>query len=169
MDFYIKNKVITLDEGTLPPEGIIGDNTDYVARFIFDEEWAGKIKTAKFIGRGKFKECVLDDNDTCEIPLEILKSGIVDVGVFAGNLKTSTKAMLVVKPSILDKYGLPADPQPDVYAQLLEMIEEIRDKAVSDEEVQEAVNNYLAENPVEVPTTTVKMWSEEDFAEGEEV
>lgn len=171
MDFYIKNKRCTLDKNTLPDEeNLVGDNTDYTAHFFFDEEWEGLVKTARFVGcNDKYADAVLAEDDTCEIPLAILKSGVVRVGVFAGDLVASTGAILAIDPSILDKLGLPADPPPEVYAQLLEMIEEIRDKAVSDEEVQDAVNNYLAENPVEVPTSTVKMWSEEDFAEGEEV
>ena len=171
MDFYIKNKRCILDKNTLPDaENLVGDNTDYKARFIFDEEWNGLVKTARFVGcNDKYADVVLAEDDTCEIPLAILKSGVVRVGVYAGDLTASTGAILAIDPSILDKLGLPADPPPDVYTQLMDMIVEIRDKAVSDEEVQEAVDNYLTENPVEVPTTTIKTWTEEDFAEGEEV
>ncbi len=171
MDFYIKNKIITLDKNTLPDEKtLVGDNTGYIARFKFDSEWEGLVKTARFIGRGgQYADEVLTKDDSCEFPLAILKSGLVEVGVFAGNLKASMGTKLRINPSILEKLGLPADPPPDVYTQLTEMIKEIRDTAVSDEEVQEAVNKYLEENPVEVPTSTVKMWSEEDFTEGEEV
>ena len=170
MDFYIKNKRCILDKNTLPDaENLVGDNTDYMARFIFDEEWDGLVKTARFVGcNDKYADAVLAKDDTCEVPLAILKSGVVRVGVFAGDLVASTGAIMAIDPSILDKLGLPADPPPDVYTQLVKMVEEIRETAVSDEEVQEAVNNYLEENPVEVPTTTVKMWTEEDFAEGEE-
>lgn len=152
MDFYIKNKRCILDKNTLPDEKtLVGDNTDYTARFIFDEEWNGLMKTARFVGcNDKYADAVLTEDDTCEIPLAILKSGVVRVGVFAGNLAASTGAMLSIAPSILDRLGLPADPPPDVYTQLMDMIVEIRDKAVSDEEVQEAVKAYFQENGTSV-------------------
>lgn len=51
---------------------LIGDNADYIARFIFDEEWNGKIKTARFIMKGIHSDVILED-DQCTIPVEILK------------------------------------------------------------------------------------------------
>ena len=34
MEFAVKNRIITKPDGVL-----IGDNADYSARFVFDEEW----------------------------------------------------------------------------------------------------------------------------------
>ena len=58
MDFYIKNKIIQLDKESLKEDEkkVIGDNTEYVANFIFDEEWNGKVKTARFINNGIYKD-----------------------------------------------------------------------------------------------------------------
>lgn len=146
MDFYIKDKIITLDKDTLPPEGVVGDNSDYIANFFFDEEWEGKEKTARFIGKTGYKDVFLNQ-DSCNFPLEVLKGGLVLVGVYAGDLESSTAARVPVLASILNDDGLPANPTPDVYAQLTEMIKEIRDKAVSDEEIAEAVRQYMEANP----------------------
>lgn len=153
MDFYIKDKIITLDKNTLPPDGVVGDNTGYTANFFFDDGWTGGEKTARFIGNdGKHKDVILN-GDSCEFPPEVMKSGLVRVGVFAGNLETTTPAIVPIRASILDKDGLPADPTPDVYTQLTEMIKEIRDKAVSDEEIAEAVRKYMEDNPPVTITT----------------
>ena len=155
MDFYIKDKIITLDKNTLPPEGVVGDNAYYFAKFFFDEEWSGKVKTARFIGRKGYKDMVLQD-DWCYIPLESMKSGLLLVGVYAGeDLQSTTAARVPIIASVLDDDGLPADPTPDVYTQLTEMIREIRDKNVSDEQISEAVRKFMeANSPITITTLT---------------
>lgn len=155
MDFHVKDKIITLDESTLPPEGVIGDNAFYFANFFFDEEWKGKEKTARFIGKKGYKDMVLN-NDWCYIPLEVMKSGLLLVGVYAGELQATTSARIPVLASILEDDGLPADPTPDVYTQLRDMIIEIRDKGVSDEQISEAVRNFMESNPAVTIMTLTK-------------
>lgn len=119
MDFYIENKIIRFDKSTLTGKKIVGDNTDYRANFFFDDEWKGKTKTARFINNGIYKDIILDENDSCYIPLEVMKAGNMNVGVYAGNLATSTPAKVKITASILEEHGLPADPTPDVYAQIM--------------------------------------------------
>ena len=46
------------------------------------------------------------------------------VGVFAGDLSTSTPAIVHCKPSILDGEDVPAPPREDVYSQIVELCEE---------------------------------------------
>ena len=52
----------------------ISYNLDYVAEFHFDEEWNGKVKTARFVQNKEYFDVVLAD-DRCEIPP--LKTGFV--------------------------------------------------------------------------------------------
>lgn len=125
MYFYIKNKIIQLDKQSLQKKKIIGDNTEYVANFIFDEEWNGKVKTARFINNGIYKDVILNDKDSCNIPIEVMKSGIVEVGVYAGNLQTTTATCVMITPSILEKYGIPSDPTPEIYAQIIAIVENL--------------------------------------------
>ena len=154
MNFYIKNKIITLDKDTLPPDGVVGDNAYYFANFFFDEEWEGKEKTARFIGKNGYKDMVLNEN-WCYIPLEVMKSGLVLVGVYAGDLESTTAARIPVIASILNDDGLPADPTPDVYTQLRNMIIEIRDKNVTDEQIDEALREYMeSHSPITITTLT---------------
>lgn len=163
VEFYVSNRICTLDESTLPQQGIVGDNP-YVAHFNFDNEWAGKEKTAKFIN-GNIHVDMFLENDTCNFPPEVLSSGLIKVGVFSVGI-VSTEARVPINASILEQGGVPADPTPNVYEQLLKAIAEIRDSSVSDEEIEAAVQKYLEQNPIETPHVTVRQWSEEDFEEG---
>lgn len=166
VEFYVSNRICTLDESTLPQKGIVGDNP-YVAHFNFDDEWAGKAKTARFINGTIVMHQFLVD-DTCDFPPEVLESGLIKVGVFSGNI-TSTEARVPINASILDTGGLPADPTPNIYEQLLNAIEEIKNNSVSDDEIEDAVQKYLEENPIETSHFTIRQWTEADIEEGEDV
>ena len=124
----------------------IGDNADYVAEFSFDDEWNGHIKTARFIQGEKMVELILSD-DKCVIPVEILKGGILKVGVYTDTM-TSTMCFVSIKESIKESDGITVQPTPDVYAQIIRMIEELGEVTVSDEQIEEIVIKYLEENPV---------------------
>ena len=56
------------------------------------------------------------------------------VGVFAGNLHTTTAACIGAKRSILSSSGVPADPAPDVYAQIMELIQGLQAPETTDME-----------------------------------
>lgn len=97
----------------------ISYNSDYIAEFHFDDEWNGKVKTARFVQNGEYVDVVLAD-DRCQIPP--LKTGFIRVGVFTDSM-TSTYADVYYKTSIKDGSGNPTEPPEDVYAQLTALIE----------------------------------------------
>ena len=119
MDFYIRNKVITLDKSSLPEEGLIQNNF-YTVTFHFDDEWFERQKTARFITGDKYVDIVIA-NDTCTFPYDAM-GPITQIGVFSGKLRTTTSAYVSFAPSILSKQGFPADPTPDVYNQVMDRI-----------------------------------------------
>ena len=151
MKFEVKNRIISRidvdSDHTKPP---IGDNSDYCAEFTFDSEWDGHIKTARFIKDGNYAEKILQ-NDKCLIPVEVLKHGNLKVGVFSADM-TSTQCEVYVKPSIKESLGSPAEPTPDVYAQIIKMIEDIGQPVISEAQIEKAVNDYLAEHPIDAVT-----------------
>ena len=103
-------------------EEYICGNGDFAVVFVFDEEWAEiEPKTARFIHGDQHTDVVFTGN-RCEIP-KILDTARMKVGVYAGDLQTTTPATVQCKQSILCGAGLPADPTPDVYAQLMEKID----------------------------------------------
>ncbi len=135
-------------------------NKDFTIGFVFDDEWNEfETKTARFIHGGEHTDIVFTGAE-CKVP-KILDTKRMEVGVYAGDLYTTTPAMVRCKRSILCKGGLPADPSPDVYAQIMEMMESFT--GVDPETVAKAVNDYMAENPVTVTETdpTVPDWAKQ--------
>jgi len=99
-------------------------NSDFVIDFDFDAEWAEHpAKTARFDpGNGQPVDIVFTGS-RCPVP--ILKgTHSVRVGVFAGNLYTTTAAYVPAKKSILCGSGTPVEPAPDVYAQIMAILNE---------------------------------------------
>lgn len=100
---------------------IVCGNSDYQIRFLFDAEWdAHAVKTARFIYNGIVVDKVFEGN-TVDVPV-IRNAPIAAVGVFAGALQTTTPAFIPCMKSILCSDGLPPDPAPDVYAQIMELL-----------------------------------------------
>ena len=121
------NIVIT-DKVALPDANapiIICGNSSYVIDFVFDNEWnEHEIKTALFTFKrnGQKKSIpVVFTGTQCNVPI---LSGIdeVYVGVFAGELQTTTPAKLFCKKSALCDVAKIEDPPKDVYTQLLEVL-----------------------------------------------
>ena len=99
---------------------VVCGNSDYAVRFDFDAEWeAYDLKTARFVSEDGSYTDVQFEGDTCTIPI-LRNTRTLLVGVFAGNLRTTTAALIHAVPCITDPDGTPADPTPDVYAQLME-------------------------------------------------
>lgn len=97
---------------------IVCGNSDYIAVFDFDAEWdAYETKTARFIWNGKYTDVVFTGTK-CPVPVITGAFGVL-IGVYAGDLHTTTAATVDTEKSILCRNGLPADPPPDVYAQII--------------------------------------------------
>lgn len=96
----IENKIaVRLDE-----KEIVCGNSNYTITFTFDEEWVkhdGKIARFTFLKNEKTKYIdVTFSGNSCKVPI---LSGIdkVSVGVYAGDLQTTTGAVIRCKKSIL--------------------------------------------------------------------
>ena len=117
INVMVRNK-IAVSDGV---EYVCG-NSDYIVAFDFDDEWsAHETKTARFAYGTEFRDIVFQ-GDSCPVPI---LSGVYsfNVGVYAGNLSTTTPAIVKARKSILCGNGTPAAPSEDVYAQIMEMIE----------------------------------------------
>ena len=129
MDIQVKvaNKVASVIGSPV----IVCGNSDYNISFDFDTEWEGQnVKTARFIykkdGKLQFRDVVFSGS-VAAVPV---LSGIDEVylGVYAGELHTTTPARILCKRSILCPNPEPApEPSADVYKQLLEVINNIPD------------------------------------------
>lgn len=98
---------ITVQNKEAAPIGaplIVCGNSDYTIDFDFDEEWDGMaIKTARFVwvedGQVKYFD-VIFGSEPCPVPI-LSNTRAVRVGVFAGELKTTTPAIIPCARSIL--------------------------------------------------------------------
>lgn len=83
---------------------IVCDNSDYTIKFTFDTEWAAadnKIARFSFLKNGLNRYIdVPIENDTCNVPI-LSDIEAVAVGAYAGNLQTTTGAVIKCKKSIL--------------------------------------------------------------------
>lgn len=119
----VENKIARLAEECC----IVCGNSDYFIEFEFDEEWSEhSIKTARFAFRDKIIDVVFEGS-TVNVPI-LEKTKIVSVGVFAGDLITTTPVKIDCELSILCGGGMPADPPPEVYAQIVELYTTSYDK-----------------------------------------
>lgn len=116
INISVENKIAESDGSSY-----ICGNSDFVVNFAFDSEWdAYGTKTARFSYNGSYVDVVFDGNQ-CAIPI-ISDTYFFLVGVYAGNLHTTTPARVPCKKSILCDTGSPADPTPDVYNQIMDKL-----------------------------------------------
>lgn len=99
-------------------------NGDFVVGFVFDSAWNEiETKTARFIHGGEHTDIVFTGTE-CKVP-KILNVKRMEIGVYAGDLHTTTPALVQCRKSILCGGGAPADPVPDVYAQIMNLLNDL--------------------------------------------
>lgn len=117
----IHNKIASPADGS----SIVCGNSDYALTFTFDSEWDDyPVKTmhAAWIQNGEKMHCDIEfEGTTCYLP-PIYNAISVLVGVYAGDIRTSTPAYILCLPCITDNAVLHPDPSPDIYDQLLEYL-----------------------------------------------
>lgn len=118
INIEVRNKI-----AKSPVEKIVCGNSDYVIAFDFDEGWDKYVeKTAFFVcNNGVTLPPVIFQGNQCPVPV-ISNTTMVSVGVSAGDLHTTTKAVIGCEKSIRCGLNEPQEPKPDVYAQLMQMI-----------------------------------------------
>lgn len=156
INITVAHKVAVSDTQT-----IVCDNSDYMVHWTLDEEWSAyDTKTMRTIYMdGTFKDTVFSGNTialpVCTVP------GVVQIGLFAGNLRTSRVAILRALPSVRSGAGAPADPTPDVYDQLMELIKGLG--GADPDDIAKAVADYLAAHPIEETDPTVPEWAKAEI------
>lgn len=171
-----KNIKIHIKDRVAVAEGdpvIICGNSDYTVTFSFDEEWGqARAKTARF----KFNTAEgpehLDqpfEGDTVAVP-ELSNVREVEVGVFVGDLNTTTGASIRCKPCIRCGSGAPKDPDPDVYDELMALINKmggtggglpVVNSLPTHPEVGDVV---ILRQTKHIPWDQVKVWNKDEVA-----
>lgn len=154
----MKIKVVNQRLYLEPPETAEGTREYLKAEFSFSEEWDGMTKTAFFRGADGENHPKLLEDDTCTVPAEALTApGRVGVSVSGtlGETVITTDIKSFTVPATLSG-GTPSNPEPTVWQQILEKVDEtrqiaqsVRDDAVSGkfaattEMVDQAVSVYM--------------------------
>lgn len=152
INIEVRNKIAEKTDDMI----YVCNNSDYIASFDFDSEWdAYNTKTARFSHDGQHVDVVFAGNQ-CNVPV-ITNTYAFHVGVFAGDLHTTTAARVPCRKSILCGAGAPANPTPDVYDQLMELIKGLG--GADPDAIAKAVADYLAAHPIEETDPTVPEWA----------
>lgn len=116
----VANKIASLAN---PEDFLVCGNNDYDIEFRFDGDWEGVIaKTAVFV-YGNTPVYMPFDGNICD-GISIENSTICAIGVFAGDLKTTTAAVINCEPSIRDlANGVPKPPSSEVYDQIMKLLD----------------------------------------------
>lgn len=107
---------------------IVCGNSDYTVEFTFDSEWDEyEAKTARFVrlqnGAPVYTD-VLFTGTTAVVP-PVYDTYELLVGVYAGDIHTTTPARIPCIPCITDGAPVHDIPAPDVYNQLLQYLADI--------------------------------------------
>jgi len=131
MDIYVE--ILGRRATALGSPVIVCDNTGYTLHLSYDAEWSDyDLKTVRFVyqrsGEMVYTD-VLTSSDEVEIPV-ISDTKEVQVGVFAGDLRTSTPARIPCELSIRSGTGAPVAPSPSLWEQLLKEVRNLKGQVV---------------------------------------
>lgn len=129
----MKIKVVNQRLYLEPPETAEGTREYLRAEFDFSEEWDGMTKTAFFRGADGENHPKLLEDDTCIVPTEALAApGRVGVSVSGtlGETVITTDIKSFSVPATLSG-GTPSDPEPTVWQQILDKVNETQQIAQS--------------------------------------
>lgn len=138
INITVAHKIAVSDTTT-----IVCDNSDYTVHWTLDEEWSAyDTKTMRTIYMdGTYTDTVFSGAEV-ELPV-VTVPGAVQIGLFAGNIRTSRVAILRALPSVRSAAGAPADPSESVYDQLMERMAQLEnpDWAQNDPTAKDYIKN----------------------------
>lgn len=136
---------------------IVCDNSDYIVHWDLDAEWSAyDSKTMRVIYMDSTYADIVFSGDSVALP-PVPVPGCVQIGLYAGDIHTSRMALLRALSSVRSASGAPANPTPDVYDQLMELIKGLG--GVDPDDIAKAVADYLAAHPIEETDPTVPEWA----------
>lgn len=101
---------------------VVCDNSDYIVHWDLDAEWSAyDTKTMRVIYMDSTYADTVFTGDSVALP-PVPVPGCVQIGLYAGDIHTSRMAFLRALSSVRSASGAPANPTPDVYDQLMELI-----------------------------------------------
>lgn len=148
--FSVQRHILTRTDNTT-----ITTNSKHIHRvnFTFSSEWEGTEKAAVFRQGNSAYNVILDDNDSCVVPAEVLKSDrAVEIHVSVYGIKddttiTSTIATIHADAGSRTGGDMPCI-TPTMYEQIMSRLAGMESGKVNDEHIMESIERYLSEHPV---------------------
>lgn len=129
----MKIKVVNQRLYLEPPKTAEGTREYLRAEFSFSEEWKGLTKTAFFRGADGNTCSQLLENDACTVPAEALavhgRVGVSVSGVLGDTVITTDIKSFTILATLSG--GTPSDPEPTVWQQILDKVDETQQIAQS--------------------------------------
>lgn len=144
IDFALSHSFIRIVKRTL----VTSQSQNYVqARFdLRSDDWTAPITAIfKADNDNNAYSMLLDKNNTCIIPWEVLKNaGTVNVSAFCGDRHTANIAQFTVVQSGYTEGEMPSEPTPTVYEQILKKFEGKQDRLIAGDGIKINGNVILA-------------------------
>lgn len=119
----------------------------------FTDEWTGITKTVLFKKDLNVIPVLLDDENRCKVPNEIIQPGTFYISVIGGDLITTSGKIININKSGYDDANSPVtDPTPSVYLQIMSKMESMKNFTISEDSIKNAVSEYLKANPLVTKT-----------------
>lgn len=176
LEFNVKNQIIERTDKF----SVVADSRNYLhAHFNLSEEWIGDV-TAVFGFGGQFYNIVLDENSTCIVPFEVIRTPEFSVSLFCDGEKlvTSNVAAVEVERSGMVNGEVPDTPAPTVWHQYMSAMKKIVESGLPyigdngnwflyNVEKSEYEDTGIAARAVDgrTPVKGADYWTEEDKAE----
>lgn len=132
---------------------IVGNSYNYVnCQFSFSDDWDGLPKTAIFTNGSREYPVTLNRSDQAKVPWEVLSPEQFYVSVVGGspndNMITTNIIAIDVHPSNechrYDNYNCNRNPTPDIYQQILDLLQDKQDKLVAGENIDISEDNIIS-------------------------
>ena len=148
----VRNRIATAQRW----QCIICGNSDYIVDFDLDDEWndmPNKVTVFVTNTRGNIRhERVLFDGSTCGLPV-LRGVNMVDIGIEAGDIRTTTPAHVKCEACITDRAGMPQEPENNVYGQILAMTTDIAQAVMAASEQAESAQTAASAAARDAQTT----------------
>lgn len=148
----VRNRIATAQRW----QCIICGNSDYIVDFDLDDEWndmPNKVVVFVTNTRGNIRhERVLFDGSTCGLPV-LRGVNMVDIGIEAGDIRTTTPAHVKCEACITDRAGMPQEPENNVYGQILAMTTDIAQAVMAASEQAESAQTAASAAARDAQTT----------------
>lgn len=143
LSFNVEKQIITRTD----TEKVVTNSMNYLyAQFSFSDEWTGE-KTAVFKGKHGTYNALLDAENKCLVPWEILTEAMFDVSVFCGDLITANAVKIFTIQSGYEIGDESRIPTPEIYTQVINKLNEI-EAEIDPEAIERTVDEYLADKEI---------------------